>query len=174
MRAIREKLVDYTESSDGTSEKCEINVVHDCNTYLPNTKDPMISGKLPADAQPSSDYEEQDQIPGKSEQKISEQLFSSDDENRTYPIVEEILSKLNEDKDKLVSTSMEAWQLENSDDLLTDVIHKLAVVVSETGENITTAPVEITSDTMYLSTAKSDSDSDAELVICQEKKEEVS
>ena len=72
MKAIREKLVDYTESSDGTSEKCEINVVHDCNTYLPNTKDPMISGKLPADAQPSSDYEEQDQIPGKSEQKISE------------------------------------------------------------------------------------------------------
>ena len=52
----------------------------------------MISGKLPADAQQSSDYEEQDDIPisckremleGKSvEKKENEELFSSDDNNR--------------------------------------------------------------------------------------------
>ena len=36
----------------------------------------MISGKLPVDAQPSSDYKEQHQILGKSEEKItSEELF---------------------------------------------------------------------------------------------------
>ena len=81
-RGIRETLVDYTESSDETSENCQIDVVHDCNTDCPNVKDPMISGKLPTDAQPSSDYEEQHQILGKSEEKItSEELFSSDDEN---------------------------------------------------------------------------------------------
>ena len=64
---------------------------------------------------------------------------------------------------------MESWQLENSDEPLTDAIHKSAVVVSETGEEINTVPVESTSDTT-ISTAKSDSDSDAELVIVWKKK----
>ena len=64
---------------------------------------------------------------------------------------------------------MEAWWLDNSDELLTDVIHKSAVVVSDTGEEINTVPIESTSDTM-ISTAKSDSDSDAELVIVQKKR----
>ena len=72
-------------------------------------------------------------------------------------------------KDQLVSKSIEAWQLDNSDELLTDAIYKKAVVVSETGEEINTVPVESTSDTT-ISTAKSDSDSDAELVIVQKKR----
>ena len=72
-------------------------------------------------------------------------------------------------KDQLVLKSMEAWRLDNSDEMLTDAIHKSAVVVSETGEEINTVPVESTSDTM-ISTAKSDSDSAAELVIVQKKK----
>ena len=37
-------------------------------------------------------------------------------------------------KDQLVSKSMEAFWLDNSEELLTDAIHKSAVVVSETGE----------------------------------------
>ena len=64
---------------------------------------------------------------------------------------------------------MEAWQLDNSDELLTDAIHKSAVVVSETIEEIKTVPVESTSDTTIL-TAKSDSESDAELVIVWKKR----
>ena len=72
-------------------------------------------------------------------------------------------------KEQLVSKSMEAWWLDNSDELLTDAIHKSAVVVSETGEEINTVPVESTSDTTML-TAKSDSGSDAELVIVWKKK----
>ena len=64
---------------------------------------------------------------------------------------------------------MEAWWLDNSDEFLTDAIHKSAVVVSETGEEINTVPVESTSDTT-MSTAKSVSDSDAELVIVWKKK----
>ena len=83
-------------------------------------------------------------------------------------IVEEILSAWDE-KEKLVSKSMEAWRLENSDELLTDAIHKSAVVVSETGEEINTVPVESASDTTIV-TAKSDSDSDVELFIVQKKK----
>ena len=84
-----EKLVDYTESSeleDETSENCQINVDHDFNTDCHNIKDSMIGGKLlPVDAQPSSDYEKQDEIPisklvmleGNSEEKIKiEELFS--------------------------------------------------------------------------------------------------
>ena len=47
---ISKTLVNYTESSD-TSD----NVECDLNTDLPNSKDPLISGKLPPDAQPSSD-----------------------------------------------------------------------------------------------------------------------
>ena len=61
-------------------------------------------------------------------------------------------------KDQLVSKSMEAFWLDNSDELLTDAIHKSAVAVSETGEEINTVPVESTSDTTML-TAQSDSDS---------------
>ena len=65
---------------------------------------------------------------------------------------------------------MEAFWLDNSDELLTDAIHKSAVVVSETGEEINTVPVESTSDTTML-TAQSDSDSEVELVIiCTKKK----
>ena len=68
-----------------------------------------------------------------------------------------------------MSKSMEAFRLDNSDELLTDAIHKSAVVVSETAEEINTVPVESTSDTT-MSTAQSDSDSEAELVIIWRKK----
>ena len=128
-----EKIVDYTESSelkDDTSDSCQKNVDHDFNTDSPNVKDPMIGGKLPVDAQPSSDYEEQDDIPissnremleGKSaEKKTNEKLFYRDDENRSNSIVDDIISKLDvsnldvkDVKDQLVSKSMEAWQLDN-------------------------------------------------------------
>ena len=179
-----QNIVDYTESSeleDDTSNYCQNNVDRDFNTDTPNVKDPMIGDKLPADAQPSSDYEEQDDISisskremldGKSgEKKKNEELFSSNDENRSNSIVDDIISKLDvkDVKDELVSKSMEAFWLDNSDELLTDAIHKSAVVVSETGEEINTVPVESTSDTT-MSTAQSDSDSEAELVIIQKKK----
>ena len=59
---------------------------------------------------------------------------------------------------------MEAFQLDNSEELLTDAIHKSAIVVSETGEETNKMPVERTSDTTLL-TAQSNSDSEAELVI---------
>ena len=180
---ISEKIMDYTESSElenNTSDSCHKNVDHDFNTDSPNVKDPMIGGKLPADAQPSSDHEEQDNIPIssnmemlESQQKKNEELFSSDDENRSNSIVDDIISMLDvsnlDVKDQLVSKSMEAWQLDNSDELLTDAIHKSAVVVSETSEEINTVPVESTSDTT-ISTAKSETDSDAELVIVRKKK----
>ena len=58
------KIVDYTESSefeDDTSSSCQKIVNYDF-TDMPNVKDPLIGGNLPADAQPSSDYEEQDDI----------------------------------------------------------------------------------------------------------------
>ena len=58
--------MNYTESSeleDDTCDSCQKIVDSDFNTDSPNVKDPMISGKLPVDAQPSSDYEEQDDIP---------------------------------------------------------------------------------------------------------------
>ena len=58
---ISKTLVNYTESSD-TSDDCPKNVEHDLNTDSLNSKDPLISGKLPPDAQPSSDCEEQDDI----------------------------------------------------------------------------------------------------------------
>ena len=66
---------------------------------------------------------------------------------------------------------MEAFRLDNSEELLTDTIHKSAVVVSETDEESNKVPVavESTSDTT-LSTAQSDSDSEAELVIIQKNK----
>ena len=99
--------MDYTESSeleDETSENCQINVDRDFNTDHHNIKDPMIGGKLlPADAQPSSDYEKQDEIPisklamleGNLEEKIkSEELFLRDDKNRSNSIVDDIISKL--------------------------------------------------------------------------------
>ena len=104
---ISQKIVDYTESSeleDDTNDCCQKNVDCDFNTDTLNVKDPMIGGKLPADAQPSSDYEEQDDIlifskskllEGKStEKKKYEELFSSDDENRSNSIVDDIISKL--------------------------------------------------------------------------------
>ena len=67
--------MDYTESSeleDNTSDSCQKNVDRDFNTDLPNVKDPMIGGKLPVDAQPSSDYEEQDDIPISSNMEMLE------------------------------------------------------------------------------------------------------
>ena len=57
---------------------------------------------------------------------------------------------------------MEAYQLDNSDKLLTDAIHKSALFVSEIGEVINTGPVKSTPDTTILTT-KSDSELDAEL-----------
>ena len=146
----------------------------------------MIGGKLPADAQPSSDYEEQDYIPisskremleGKSgKKKQNAELFSSNDKNRSNSIVDDIISKLDvsnldvkDVKDQLVSKSMEAFWLDNSDELLTDALRKSAVVVSETCEEINTVQVESTSDTTML-TAQSDSDSEAELVIIWKKR----
>ena len=47
------KIVDYTESSeleDNNSSSCEKIVDRDFNTDMPNVKDPLIGGKLPADA----------------------------------------------------------------------------------------------------------------------------
>ena len=90
----------------------------------------------------------------------------SDDEIKSNYIVDDIICNLdlsNLDvknvKDKLVSKSMEAFRLYNLEELLTDAIHKSAVVVSETGEESNKVPVavESTSDTT-LSTAQSDSD----------------
>ena len=80
----------------------------------------MIGGKLPPDAQPSSDCEEQDDISSQmeklegklAEKKNEEELFSSDEDNRSISIVDEIISKLDVnklEKDQLVSKSMEAW-----------------------------------------------------------------
>ena len=67
--------MDYTESSvleDDTSDSCQKIVDCDFSTDSPNVKDPMISGKLPVDAQPSSDYEEQDDIPISSNREMLE------------------------------------------------------------------------------------------------------
>ena len=116
---ISKTLVNYTESSD-TSDNCPKNVEHDLNTDSPNSKDPLIGGKLPPDAQPSSDCEEQDDISSQMEKlegklaekkKNEEDLFSSNEDNRSTSIVDEI-SKLDVnklEKDQLVSKSMEAW-----------------------------------------------------------------
>ena len=134
------KMVDYTESSefeDDTSSSCQKIVDRDFTTDMLNVKDPMIGGNLPADAQPSSDYEEQDisisskreKLEGKSaEKKKNEELFSSDDETKSNSIIDDIIHNLdlsNLDvknvKDQLVSKSMEAFWLDNSEVLLTDV-----------------------------------------------------
>ena len=170
---ISKMLVNYTESSD-TSDDCAKNVEHDLKTDSP--KDPLIGGKLPPDAQPSSDCEEQDDISSQMEKlegksakkkKNEEDLFSSDEDNGSISIVDEIISKLDVNKlvkDQLVSKSMEAWRLDNSKQLLSDAIHHSAIVVSETGDEIQKVPVESTSDTT-ISSAQSDSDSDEPLVI---------
>ena len=87
-------------------------------------------------------------------------------------MVDDIISNLDtsSEKDPIVSKSMGAYWLENSDELLTDVIHKAAVTVSETGEVIKTVPtLESASDTTIL-TPQSDSDSDPEIVIVQKKR----
>ena len=99
--------------------------------------------------------------------KKIEDLFSSDEENGSISIVDEIISKLDVNKlvkDQLVSKSMEAWCLDNSEQLLSEAIHHSAIVVSETGKEIQKVPVESTSDTT-ISSAQSDSDSDEPLVI---------
>ena len=76
---------------------------------------------MPPDAQPSSDCDEQavissqfKKLEGKLAQKKKneEDLFSSNEDNRSTSIVDEILSKLDVsklEKDELVSKSMEAW-----------------------------------------------------------------
>ena len=91
------------------------------NTDSRNSKDPLIGGKLSADAQPSSDCEEQDDISSQMEKlegksaekkKNEEDLFSSDEDNGSISIVDEIISKLDVnklEKNQLVSKSMEAW-----------------------------------------------------------------
>ena len=172
---ISKTLVNYTESSD-TSDKCPKTVEHDLNTDLLNSKDPLISGKLPPDAQPSSDCEEQNDISSQKEKlegKLAEKKKNEEDEdNRSTSIEDEIIRKLDVnklEKDQLVSKSMEAWQLDNSKQLLSDAIHHSAVVVSETGEEIQKVPVESTSDTT-ISSAKSNSDSDEPLVIIRRRK----
>ena len=86
--------------------------------------------------------------------KNEEDLFPSDEENRSISIVDEIISKLDVNKllkDQLVSKSMEAWCLDNSKQLLSEAIHQSAIVVSETGEEIQKIPVESTSDTTIAS-----------------------
>ena len=117
---ISKTLVNYTESGD-TSDDCPKNVERDLKTDSPNFKDPLISGKLPPDAQPSSDCEEQDNISSQMEklegksakkEKNEEDLFSSNEDNGSISIVDEIISKLDVNKlvkDQLVSKSMEAW-----------------------------------------------------------------
>ena len=140
-RGLKEKLVEKCEITvvtdrpnvKDTGENCQINVVTD----RPNVKDPLISGgTLQEDAQESSDAEERDKI-----QRKSDELFSSDEENRSsYPIVQEILEKWEaheqKQKDELVLRSPEAYHLENKDELLTDEIHKNVVIVSATGEEV--------------------------------------
>ena len=99
--------MDYTESSeleDNTGSSCQKIVDCDFNTDMLNVKDPLIGGKLPADAQQSSDYEEQDNIPisskrekleGKSaEKKTNEELFSSNIENKSNSIIDDIICNL--------------------------------------------------------------------------------
>ena len=177
MRGLKEKLVDYTESSDEMNENCQINVDEDCTTDRPNLKDPMISGVqrggIHEDIQPSSDAEEREQM-----QKKSDPLFSSDEENRSsYPIVQEILENWEDheqkQKDELVLRSQEAFRLDNKDKLLSDDIHKNVVVVSATGEEVNPAQIESTSTsdtTISTTNTASDSDSEPELTIIRRKK----
>ena len=171
-RGLKEKceitVVTDRPNVKDTGENCQINVVTD----RPNVKDPLISGgTLQEDAQESSDAEERDKI-----QRKSDELFSSDEENRSsYPIVQDILEKWEaheqKQKDELVLRSPEAYRLENKDELLTDEIHKNVVIVSATGEEVNSGQVESTSDTT-ISTANtaSDSDSGPELIITRKKK----
>ena len=178
--------MDYTESSeveDEPNENCHTSVDHDFTTDHPNDKDPLICGnQMPADAQPSSDIEDnKDNVPlskltmleGKMNEKDNKKedfkAFWSDDDNRSNSLVDDIISKL--DKDPMVSKSMEVYWLENSAELSTDAIHTSAVIVSETDTLINS--VESTSDTTIM-TAKSDSESDKQIVIVWEKKQEVS
>ena len=100
------KIVDYNDSSefeDDTSSSCQKIVDHDFTTDTLNVKDPLISGNLPADAQPSSDYEEQDDISisskrekleGKSTEKKKNELFSSNDETKSNSILDDIICNL--------------------------------------------------------------------------------
>ena len=79
----------YTESSDN----CPKNVERDLNTDLPNSKDPLICGKLPPDAQPSSDCEEQDDIPSQME-KLEGKLAEKKKIRRTYSPATKITGQL--------------------------------------------------------------------------------
>ena len=79
---ISKTLVNYTESSD-TSDDCPKNVERDLNTDSLNSKDPLIGGKLPPDAQPSSDCEEQDDISSQME-KLEGKLAEKEKMRRTY------------------------------------------------------------------------------------------
>ena len=73
-----------SELEDDTSDSCQKNVDHDFNTDLPNVKDPMIGGNLPVDAQPSSDYEEQDDIPISSNREMLEEKSAEKKKMRSY------------------------------------------------------------------------------------------
>ena len=79
---ISKTLVNYTESSD-TSDDCPKNVERDLKTDSLNSKDPLIGGKLPPDAQPSSDCEEQDDISSKME-KLERKSAEKKKMRRTY------------------------------------------------------------------------------------------
>ena len=85
---ISKTLVNYTESSD-TSDDCRKNVECDLKTDLPNSKDPLISGKLPPDAQPSSDCEEQDDTSSQME-KLEGKSAEKKKMRRTYSPVMKI------------------------------------------------------------------------------------
>ena len=79
--------MNYTESSeleDDTSDSCQKHVGCDLNIDSPNVKDPIISGKLPVDAQPSSDYEEQDDIPISSNMEMLEGKSAEKKKIRSY------------------------------------------------------------------------------------------
>ena len=89
---ISKTLVKYTESSD-TSDDCPKNVEHDLNTDSPNSKDPLISGKLLPDAQSSSDCEEQDEISSQME-KLEGKQQKRKKMRRTYSPATKITGQL--------------------------------------------------------------------------------
>ena len=76
--------VNYTESSDTSgSDDCPKNVECDLKTDLLNYEDPLIGGKLPPDAQLSSDCEEQDDISSQME-KLGGKSAKKKKMRRTY------------------------------------------------------------------------------------------
>ena len=90
---ISKTLVNYTESSN-TSDDCPENVEHDLNTESSNFKDPLIGGKLPPDAQPSSDCEKQDDISCQMEKLEGKLAEKKKKMRRTYSPVMKITGQL--------------------------------------------------------------------------------